>query len=336
MKTPVVAAIAGLALASTPTFAADLFGPAPPPMSFPAGESPTAEVGTNWYLRGDVGYGVEDEPTVVPSAGLIPQILTDPGTGATYVNAPNGDASHNVGVTRGFNKTTSGPTFDVAVGYRVNNFLRLEGSYAYWNGPGLSYSQATLCPETTTAVSNQVIVAPATTPTSVPAGNLWEPASCNGYLHATQHNNTLLANAYLDLGDYWGLTPYIGAGAGINMNTISGATSFFTTADGKPFVGNTAGGTPNVWVVQDGTLNGAPYYVPLSTQPHVDFGPQNWNRTFNSTRFSMAVALMAGFGYQISPSATLDLGYRYLNADMLGGNKNTAQQVLLGIRYMAN
>src|SRR5579863_1459094 len=146
MKTPVAAALASVALASlaaasTPTFAGDLFGPAAPPMSFPASESPTAEVGSNWYLRGDIGYGTEDSPTVVPSAGLIPKVLIDPGTGASYVNTPNGDASHNVGVTRGFNKTADGVLFDVAAGYRMNNWLRFEASWVHWNGPGLSYSQ---------------------------------------------------------------------------------------------------------------------------------------------------------------------------------------------------
>ena len=78
MKTSVAAALAGLAMASTPTLGADLFGTAPPPMTFPASESPLTEVGANWYLRGDIGYEFDNEPTVVPTAGLIPAILTDP------------------------------------------------------------------------------------------------------------------------------------------------------------------------------------------------------------------------------------------------------------------
>jgi opacity protein-like surface antigen len=338
MKFAPAAALAGLAMASTPTLGADLFGTAPPPMTFQANQSPLTEVGSNWYLRGDVGYGSEYEPTVVPSAGLIPAILTDPGTGATYVNAPNGDAAHNVGVTRGFDKTSLGATFDLGFGYRVNDFLRLEATYAYWGGPGLSYSHGSLCPSTTAAASNMVVIPPATTATAVPVGYLWEPAACTGYLHATQHNNLVLGSAYLDLGTFWGFTPYVGVGAGLNANTISGTTSIYNNADGSPFLGNTlSSGAPNVWVVQTGVnSNNQPVYTPLSTQPKVDFATQNWNRSFTSTHYSMAGALMAGVGYQLSPSATLDIGYQYLSADLFGSNKSTFQQFRIGVRYMAN
>jgi opacity protein-like surface antigen len=337
MKTSVAAALTGLALAPTPTLAADLFGTAPPPMTFPASQSPITEVGSNWYLRGDVGYGSENEPTVVPSAGLIPAILTDPGTGAEYVNTPNGDAAHNVGVTRGFDQTSRSPIFDIGVGYRVNNFLRLEGTYAFWRGPSLSYSQGTLCPVTSAAVDNYEILSGSTTPSPVPAGNLWEPVGCTGYIHATQYNNLGLANAYLDLGTYWGLTPYVGVGAGINANTISGTSTFYLNSDGSHYNGNTAtSGTVNTWVVPNGTLNGYPYYTPLTTQPNVSFGNQNWDRQFSSTRFSAAGSLMAGFGYQLTPSATLDVGYQYVNADLFGSTRSTFQQLRIGIRYMAN
>ena len=338
MKSSIAAAVAGLAMASTPTLGADLFGTAPPPLTFPADQSPFTEVGANWYLRGGVGYGSESEPTVVPTAGLIPAILTDPGTGAPYVNAPNGDATHNVGVTRGFDRSSLGASFDIGLGYRINNFLRLEAAYAYWGGPGLTYSQASLCPSTTQVASNMEIIAPSTTATAVPVGYLWEPASCTGYLHATQHNNLVLGSAYLDLGTYWGLTPYVGVGAGLNANTISGTTSFYNNADGSPFLGNTlSSGAPNIWVVQTGVnANNQPVYSRLTTQPNVDFATQNWNRSFNSTRYSMAGALMVGVGYQLSPSATLDIGYQYLSADLFGSNKSTFQQVRVGVRYMAN
>jgi opacity protein-like surface antigen len=68
----------------------------------------------------------------------------------------------------------------------------------------------------------------------------------------------------------------------------------------------------------------------------VVFGPQNWDRHFNSTHYSMAGALMAGFGYQLTPSATLDVGYQFLSLDVFGSNKSTMQDIRVGIRYMAN
>jgi opacity protein-like surface antigen len=61
----------------------------------------------------------------------------------------------------------------------------------------------------------------------------------------------------------------------------------------------------------------------------------------------MAYDLMAGIGIQITPSATLDIGYRYLNSGAYSylvnpqtgqtiKEKNTSQQVRVGIRYMLN
>ena len=89
--------------------------------------------------------------------------------------------------------------------------------------------------------------------------------------------------------------------------------------------------------------------VPVSPQPNISLtsGDQTWSRTIRTTRYSMAWALMAGFGVQISPSATLDFSYRYLNA----GTTNLAitpqtgatvkmpdvsQDFRIGVRYMAD
>ena len=75
MKTSIAAALAGLAMASTPTLGADLFGTAPPPLTFPANQSPFTEVGSNWYLRGDVGYERRQAPTRLDGGGLHPDRL---------------------------------------------------------------------------------------------------------------------------------------------------------------------------------------------------------------------------------------------------------------------
>ena len=343
MKKFAAVALAGLALASTPTQAADLFGTAAPPMSEPA-DNPMVEIGSNWYIRGDVGLTDENSPTIVPSAGLIPQLYTDPLTGAIFDNQPVGNASTNTPVTRGNNQTSRDVVFDAAFGYRVNNYLRLEAGYSYFSGPGLGYSQKSLCPDTTSAVSNTVNVTTTsggvstTTPTSVPVGYIWDPVPCTGVLSATQYNNLVMGSAYVDLGTYWGFTPYVGAGAGLNVNTISGTTTFTNDNDGSAFLGNTAatGTAPLQWVALTGTRKGNPVYTPLSQQPNVVFGTQNWNRNFVSTKIAFAGSLMAGFGFQLTPSATLDIRYRYLNLDLSGSTHNTAQQLTVGVRYMLN
>jgi opacity protein-like surface antigen len=54
---------------------------------------------------------------------------------------------------------------------------------------------------------------------------------------------------------------------------------------------------------------------------------------------------MAGFGIQLTPSATLDIGYRYLNTGTSNvllnpstgtflKQTNSSQQIRVGIRYM--
>ena len=90
-----------------------------------------------------------------------------------------------------------------------------------------------------------------------------------------------------------------------------------------------------------------PTGAPVSPQPNIAFNNQNWNRTIQSTKYSFALALMAGIGVQLSPSATLDIGYRYLNTGAstlyVSGpsgaslkNSNVSQELRIGIRYMAD
>ena len=348
MKKIAAVALASLAIASTPTQAADLFGTAPPPLGEPA-SNPEVEIGSNWYIRGDLGYGEVNSPTIVPSAGLIPPVLYDiPGTWAGFDDSPVGNSSTNAPVFRGNNKTKDDGVFDVGLGFRVNNILRLEATYSFWKGPGLGYQQKSLCPNTAAPVSNTVNAAVGgnaagenTAPTPVPVGYLWAPVSCTGVLNAKQYNNVGLASAYFDLGNFWGVTPYVGGGLGLNANTISGSTTFTNDNDGSGFRGNTSvsAGNPLQWVTltsSNGGVNGTPVYTPLTRQPNVAFGLLNWNRNFTSTKFSFAGALMAGFGYQLTPSATLDIGYRFVDLDLSGATHNTAQQLTVGVRYMLN
>ncbi len=88
-------------------------------------------------------------------------------------------------------------------------------------------------------------------------------------LHSQIKSTTLMFNGYKDLGNYGGLTPYIGAGVGVAYNQMG--ETYFT--------GN--------------------YALPA--------------RIEGDSRLSLAWALMAGVGYQISDRAILDFGYRYID-----------------------
>jgi opacity protein-like surface antigen len=322
MKTPVAAAIAGLVLASTPTFAADLFGPAPPPMSFPASESPTAEVGANWYLRGDVGATVEQAPSFSMAAISMPT----PGSGILPFSSVVG--------ARNWAASVSG---DIGVGYRYNNWLRFETTLDYRTGPMGKNVNSAICP---TALTPEPIAGP---PYS---GYLYDTTStCTGTLSLQEHNLTGLASAYVDLGTYWGVTPYVGVGAGLNVNTITGNVAYtIDGSGGTPYSANLTAPTgvgepPKIWVDSGG--------VALPVQPNIGFTNQDWDRSIRSVKYSMAFALMGGVGIALTPSMTLDIGYRYLNAGttnvsitpQIGSSikqTNVSQDIRIGIRYMAN
>ena len=96
-------------------------------------------------------------------------------------------------------------------------------------------------------------------------------------------------------------------------------------------------GFPQVWVNQQGQ--------PISPQPAVAFGQQYWSRSISSTTYSFAWALSAGLGFQLNPSTTLDIGYRYLNSGVTTRlinpqtgltlrQNNASQQLRVGIRYV--
>ena len=167
-----------------------------------------------------------------------------------------------------------------------------------------------VCPYGLTGVSSPT--APYT-----PLGYLYNTSNtCNGTTKISQYNNIFLANGYVDLGTYAGFTPYVGGGLGFNMNVMSGSLNTYETANGLPYAANLTpiGAYPQIWVDPHGNA--------VAPQPSIAFAPQNWSRSISSTTYSFAWALSAGLGFQLNPSTTLDVGYRYLNS----GQITTAHQ----------
>jgi hypothetical protein len=333
MKFLAAAGLAGACLATSPVIAADLFDSGPPPLDAPA---PEAELGSNWYIRGDVGYGQNNEATVVPSAGLFP----------TVGNAPIGDAANPVPITRGNNQTNMGPNFSLGAGYRVNDWFRAEATWTYTPGPGLGTGQTVYCPEQAAAVNNYTYqtINGTTTQTAVPAGYQYDYTKCDGRLNVRQYNNTVLAMGYFDIG-HWGIfSPFIGVGAGMNVNSMTGSLTFNQQDTGANYTGAVVSGSaPGVWVTSTGAVDqqGNPIYGPIprpatqsgTTQP---VGPANWTRNINTTKYTIAASAAAGVGIQISQSAILDIGYHITTLDLFGGTKSLLQSVNLGVRYNLN
>jgi opacity protein-like surface antigen len=128
-----------------------------------------------------------------------------------------------------------------------------------------------------------------------------------------------LANAYLDLGTWAGLTPFIGAGIGMTQNRTSGGTD-----KGMNFSYN--------------SLTGVPY---------AGFGT-SMATIANGTKTNVAYALMAGVSADVSQNMKLEAAYRYLNLGKyqtgifacggcnytLQGRDLDAHEFKLGLRWM--
>jgi len=177
---------AAAAIISTAACAADM---ALPPPQLPYQPLPTVvetAVG-GWYLRGDVGIGVQTFSEFDHSQ-----------TNAAFVWPPSWTI-----VQQDIQDTT---ILGFGIGYEVNNWLRLDvtGEYRTKAMFKVTGSYTDFC-----------------------AGVCFDQNEGN-YSAAV-----FMASAYLDLGTWWCLTPYIGGGIGAAYNTISGIQD----------VGFVAGGT---------------------------------------------------------------------------------------------
>jgi len=222
-----VMAVSASAIAS----AADLaYAPPPPPPPELKGT-----IGGGWYLRGDVGVGVQSY-------------------GDLDVRLNGGPVLGAAGVTS-FNTVKSKSDFTgfagVGVGYQFNNYLRFDLTGEYRGGSingrdQLSYDFGTPTDQINTYRA--------------------DIASFVG-----------LANAYIDLGTWNCLTPYLGAGIGFANHTVNGLSDMG--------INQAVGGGANV----------------------------SFAYADSATKTTVAWALMAGVSYDVTPNLKLDIGYRYLN-----------------------
>jgi opacity protein-like surface antigen len=168
-----------------------------------------------------------------------------------------------------FSETTSfdtGGIFDVGAGYRFNSWFRADVTAQYRGKTNFKGSD--------------VLVG--TFP-----GLVNGPFSGQNNYSASKSELLFLANAYVDLGTWWCITPFIGAGVGTSRVTISNFTDTGVTniQSGGNLVAPTVSGPP---VASFATAASG----------------SNWN---------FAWAAHAGLAYQISPSATLELAYSYVD-----------------------
>jgi opacity protein-like surface antigen len=236
LKALTLASVAVLALTRFAN-AADLLPPPPMPEPPP----PVAEF-SGWYLRGDVGVAANFS---VPSLGISP----DPVAAGQASGFLDGNANNS------FNNSTlsSSALFDVGVGYQVNNWFRADLTGEF-RGGGELQSLETL---------NDFNL----------NGNQKQFAD---FYRANTSSAIGLVNAYADLGTWYGVTPFVGAGVGVAYNRLSGFTD-----------------------------------TGFSSQNGAIFPTGGYAADHSTTNF--AWALMAGLDFNVTQNLKLELGYRYLN-----------------------
>jgi opacity protein-like surface antigen len=265
-----------LPLAALAPLAANAADYDPPIFVEEAPEYVPVEVGSGWYLRGDVGYVFDSGIDGVEYTVFDPIAVAD--EPASFTSAS---------IDTDF-------TWGGGFGYRFTDYFRadatIDGFRADFSGSTASdQSCDPLDPEDTTCRSE----------------NSSEVSAVS-----------VMANGYVDLGTYVGITPYVGAGVGMSYVSWSNLNDTTYCVDG---VADTCAMTDPVGSTSHGGVDG-------------------WRFTY---------ALMAGVAYDISKNFKLDVGYKYRNidgGDMFGwdsgdtfgdgshGNIDT-HEVRLGLRY---
>jgi opacity protein-like surface antigen len=159
---------------SAPAMAADY----EPPVYVESGpEYVPVEVGSGWYLRGDVGFAF---------------------------NKP----FKNFETPAGFTSNQTPVLANIGMGYHFNDYLRGELNFGILPSNSFANEYVSSCDGTLT-VSNT----DGSGNTTVHSGR--QTRDCPGSDNAKNKGYSGMANAYFDLGTFAGFTPYVGGGLGV-------------------------------------------------------------------------------------------------------------------------
>jgi opacity protein-like surface antigen len=274
------------------------------PPAYQLEPEPMVEFGSGWYLRGDLGYMTISRPSYGYS-------ITDPNMISIAPNALLGDPMQRDGLFGA----------SVGVGYTFNRWFRSDLTYDWRQNLAGTFNQIFIPPTARGCViSDQRVPDPATGGTTL----VQDMTTCYKTDKTQIRSWSALVNVYGDLGTWFSITPYVGAGIGFTgLRTATKEEWFFSNG-----VAYQSGAAPNTWcTTTTNTCYSVGYRGPLpAATVHTNF----------------SFALMAGLAYDIAPHLKLDLGYRYLNMGSLtvtdaAGNQVRrtldTQEVRAGLRW---
>ena len=190
--------LAGLVGPASFAIAADM--PEYPPIIEAPEPLPLPVVG-GWYLRGDLGYKIYAEPSLK---------LSNPGFAAGQYSTNNRSQFIEEDMKDAF-------IVGVGAGYKFNEWIRTDVTLDY---------------ETGAKVTGKLYC------TTVSTGCRPHPTLTDNYSQESAKIDAFsgLVNVYADLGEYGGLTPYVGAGAGVSYLRTSSVVS--TSPAGAVYAGD--------------------------------------------------------------------------------------------------
>jgi opacity protein-like surface antigen len=221
------AAAAAAAVVSTAAYAADM--PMPPPQMVYQPAPPCCEMG-RWYLRGDIGVGVQTFSSFDHSQ--TNSAFPWPASWQIVQKDIQDTSIFGMGVGYEWN---SWLRFDVTGEYRTKSMFKATGSYTNFCGGG---------------------------------------GTCFDVNTGNHSAAVFMANTYFDLGTWWCLTPFIGAGVGGAYNRITGVQDNGIISDGTAGFG----------------------YTPSDNN--------SWTLAWN---------VQAGLTYNVNDNLKIDFSWRYLN-----------------------
>lgn len=314
---------AACGLGATAAIAADY---EPPVFEAPAdeGEYVPVEVGSGWYLRGDVAYNFQKgfkDSQIFADDFIIDDSLMPYNVGSIGLLDMFSYSEKDLPVSAG-----------IGIGYHFSDYLRADVNFSglssekysmtghLWSGDlagnNILWHEGAVRPE---------VGCLGTRETTDAGGTTTEPfwgRDCDIRGSATQRMYDGTANLYVDLGTFAGITPYVGGGVGViySRNKLSGE-AFCENGT------NVTGGVTRTFDCAGDTEG-------------------TWHEFINvdKANFDLLYALNAGFAYKISANTSLDVGYTYKTAPGLENWAISEQgiekrkgydlhQVRVGLRY---
>ena len=296
--------LAAAALLAPPATAraADLdenYGYAEAPQEVPVASIPQTKVefGTGWYVRGDLAA------TSIPKVGASTP-TNESINGIFYDNAPALLFS---------NGNRIGYTASLGAGYSFLNGFRADFiadfhqplSSSVDGAPYNCQNGYLLHPSVTTSSTVNGV----TSSNTSAAYSTATYGTCTGHYASALKSYDVLVNGYYDIGHWYGVTPYVGAGIGLAFGHYS-TGSTYTQADGTSY---------NINITEP--VTGSTFHI-------------YEDRFASGNYYNFAFALMVGFTYDIFPHTKLDIGYRYLHEGRVYSVDLYEHEARAGLRYM--